>query len=237
MISDAKVLPPSLVNAVESQSAVLFLGAGASYGATHPNKEPIPNAERLRDQLSGRFLAGELKNRPLHAVAEYAANETSLVTVQQFIRDLFQPFGPADFHLLIPRFRWHGIVTTNYDLILERSYSSSAQRLQQLVPFVKNGQNVETEMKKTVNGIQYLKLHGCIDHYMDQEIPFILTSEQYTRYSKNRTRILDRFKDWGTEFPIIFCGYSISDPHIQTIRLMHEDPVALHAVASVGQLC
>jgi SIR2-like domain len=72
-------------------------------------------------------------------------------------------------------------------------------------------------MKKAVNGIQYLKLHGCIDHYMDRDIPFILNSEQYARYFKNRTRMLDRFRDWGTEFPIIFCGYSMSDPHIQSI--------------------
>jgi hypothetical protein len=106
----------------------------------------------------------------------------------------------------------------NYQLrlIIERSYAS-AERLQELVPFVKNGQNVETAMKKAVNGIQYLKLHGCIDHYMDRDIPFILNSEQYARYFKNRTRMLDRFRDWGTEFPIIFCGYSMSDPHFQSI--------------------
>ena len=103
MTFDPRALPPGLISAVEAQSAVLFLGAGASYGASHPDKQPIPNADRLRDQLSDRFLAGQLKKRPLHAVAEYAANETSLITVQQFIRDLFRPFGPADFHLLDSR--------------------------------------------------------------------------------------------------------------------------------------
>lgn len=29
--------------------------------------------------------------------------------------------------------------------------------------------------------------------------------------------IVDRFRDWGYELPILFCGYSASDPHIQSI--------------------
>jgi hypothetical protein len=72
-------------------------------------------------------------------------------------------------------------------------------------------------LKKAVDGIQFLKLHGSIDHYLDNDIPIILAKDQYARYSKNRTRLFDRFRDWGLEFPIIFCGYSVSDPHIQNI--------------------
>jgi hypothetical protein len=213
----ADELPPGLVSAVEGQSAVLFLGAATSVGARHPRNENIPNGNQLRDLLSDKFLGGALKDKALSAVAEYAASETSLRTVQLYIRDLLTDFAPADFHLFIPKFRWHGIATTNYDLIVDKAYAPPNSPLQTLVPFVKDGQAVERETKRVIDGLQFLKLHGSIDHYSDTEIPFILATEQYARYSRHRTRLFERFRDWGTEFPIIFCGYSLSDPHIQSI--------------------
>jgi hypothetical protein len=182
-MSPLPALPAELIHAIESQSAVLFLGAAASFGALHPKREKIPNGDRLRDLLSDRFLDGEEKTKPLAAVAELAVNESDLVKVQQFIREILLPFQPAAFHLLVPRFRWHAIVTTNYDLVVERSYDPSTKPLQELVPFVKDGQHVETQMKKAIAGLQYLKLHGCINHYMDREIPLVLAREQYARYS------------------------------------------------------
>ena len=39
----------ALIDAIREQRAVLFLGAGASVGATHPRGESIPQGDRLRD--------------------------------------------------------------------------------------------------------------------------------------------------------------------------------------------
>lgn len=210
-------LPPALISALKNQQVVLFLGAGASRGAVHPKEKKVPNGNDLRDLISDKFLGGQLKDRPLTQVAELAINETDLTEVQKFFRDIFIEFSPADFHKLIPTFQWHAIVTTNFDLLLESAYKANESRLQNLVKFVKNGQKFENELKKTTNGVSFLKIHGCIDFYMDAEIPLILSSEQYARYSKNRSRLFDRIGDWGHEFTILFCGYSISDPHIQSI--------------------
>src|SRR5947209_4287696 len=91
-------LPPGLVSAVEAQSAVLFMGAGSSFGARHPRDERIPSGERLRDLIADKFLAGALKDKALSAVAEYAINEADLPSLQQFVRDLFLEFAPSDFH-------------------------------------------------------------------------------------------------------------------------------------------
>jgi cytochrome c-type biogenesis protein CcmH/NrfG len=216
--SVAVELPPNLVHAVQTQTAVLFLGAGASRGAIHPKNAKVPSGDNLRDLLSHRFLGGQLTDRPLATVAEYAVNESSLIEVQTFVKDQLKDFKPAPFHKLIPTFGWHGIATTNFDTILEQAYEATgAQAVQDLVAFVKNGQPVETEMKRHVNGVQCLKLHGCITRYTDQEIPLILATEQYIKYATNRTRLFERLRDWGTEFPIIFCGYSINDPNIQLI--------------------
>ena len=210
-------LPQPLVTAVTQQSAVLFLGAGANCGARHPTGEKIPNADMLKNELSNKFLGGKLTNRSLSYIAQMCISETDLISVQSFIRDKLLPFEPADYHLIIPRFYWRAIITTNYDLILEKAYNKTRNPSQELVSFIKDGQQFETKLKGSINGITFIKLHGSIDLIDDSDVPLILSKEQYTTYSKNRKRLFSRFKDFGYEYTIIFCGYSIEDQHIQTI--------------------
>ena len=199
-------IPQPLISAIQEQSAVLFLGAGANVGAKHPKGATIPTANMLRNNLSENFLGGKLKTRPLSHVAEMCISETDLNTVQSFVRDKLKAFEPAEYHLLIPKFFWHTIVTTNYDLIVEAAYLKQPRAKQSLVTFVKDGQKIDTALKQTLNGLRYIKLHGCIDQIDDRDIPLILAKEQYVRYQRNRTRLFNAFRQIGYEFPIIFAG-------------------------------
>ena len=217
-------VPPALVDAVKEQRAVLFLGAGASQNATHPNKDQIPQGDDLRDLICGKFLGGELMQKPLNSVADMAVSEVGLATFQMYIRELFMPFEPADFHLLLPKFRWRAIATTNFDLIVERAYERALRPRQNLIKTVKDGDNFDTRLNKEINPVGFYKLHGCIDSCSDATIPLILGNEQYARYEKNRTRFYSRFRDLGYEYPVIFLGYSISDPHIQRMLFDLTDP-------------
>ena len=210
-------IPPVLIDAIKEERAVLFLGSGASRQASHPKMEQIPQAEKLRDMICDEFLGGKLNQQPLSAVSAMATTEAGLHSFQEYIRSLFLPFEPADFHLLIPMFRWRAIATTNFDLIVEKAYDNVRKPLQNLVKVVKDGDGFDGRLQKEVDPVGFYKLHGCIDSYTDSEIPLILGTEQYASYIKNRTRLYGRFQDLGYECPIIFVGYSISDPHIQRI--------------------
>jgi len=217
-------IPSTLIDAIKEQRAVLFLGAGASRNAKHPNGDQIPQGDRLRNLICDKFLGGKLMQRPLPAVAAIAASEAGLAVFQTYIRSLFMPFEPANFHLLIPKFRWRAIATTNFDLIVERAYASVSNRLQNLVKTVKDGDNFDTRLNSETDPVGFYKLHGCIDHCSDLDIPLILGNEQYAKYETNRTRFYGRFRDLGFEYPVIFSGYSISDPHIQRILFDLTDP-------------
>ena len=175
-------LPDALISSIIEQSAVLFLGAGASYGAHHSSGARMPSSDDLKNSLSDRFLGGRLKTRNLSHVAEMCISETDILTVQMFIRDKLFCFEPAPHHLVIPRFYWHTIVTTNYDLILEKAYAIEKRVKQTLAVFLKNGQKVDTKLKSLPNGLRYIKLHGSIDRIDDADIPLILAKEQYARY-------------------------------------------------------
>ena len=211
------MIPSNLIAAITGQSAVLFLGAGASIGARHPNNAKVPNGQELKIALSNRFLEGKLQDKSLQHVADVSINETDLNTVQSFICNIFEPFEPARHHLIIPRFSWHAIVTTNYDLIIEKAYHQENDAKQTLAVFTKDGQSIDKTLKKMVNGVRYVKLHGSIDCIDDRDIPLTLSTEQYSRHAKHRKRLFQTFQNYGNEFPIVFCGYSIDDSHLQDV--------------------
>ena len=217
-------IPPVLIDAIKEQRAVLFLGAGASKYAEHPGGEEIPQGDKLRNMICDKFLGGDLKEKPLPAVSAMAVSETNLLSFQEYIYDLFLPFEPADFHLLVPKFRWRAIVTTNFDLIVEKAYETVRGPLQRLVTIVKDGEGFDKRLQGEIDPVGYYKLHGCINSYTDSEIPLMLGTKQYASYIKNRTRLYGRFRDLGYECPVIFVGYSISDPHIQNILFDLTDP-------------
>jgi tetratricopeptide (TPR) repeat protein len=169
--------------------------------------------------LAKEFLLPSHVGRPLSQVAELAISETNLVRVQSFIRDCLTRFVPSAAHLLMPRFRWKAIATTNYDLLIERAYQAVPDRLQTAVTFLKNGQPVDARLSATPDGVMFIKLHGCITDIEDTSCPLILTTDQYVAHRKNRSRLFERLKDFAFEYSFVFIGHSMADPDIRAILL------------------
>jgi SIR2-like domain len=215
-MSSTPLLTPSLLETIKKGDAILFLGAGASRGAVGARGEKPPTGEELRNLLCDRFLGGALKSKPLAQVAELCKNEAGLIKLQEYIKQIFYPLYPAEFHKLVASFRWFSIVTTNYDLVLERAYEQFQERQQTLAPILHDGDNFSDRLRDPSQFV-YLKLHGCITHITDEKLPLILASEEYAKYKKERERLFRHFQDWARERPVIFCGYDIGDPNLQQI--------------------
>ncbi|WP_413612751.1 SIR2 family protein [Bdellovibrio sp. HCB-110] len=210
-------IPSSLIEDVKGGNAILFLGAGASLEARNSKGEVPPTGTELGAMLADRFLGGNYRDYPLSQISEYAISETDLFRVQDFIRNVFKEFKPTDTHLLLPTFRWRGLASTNYDLLVESSYEQSANRAQDpLVTFVENGDRVDEKLRDP-NAVPYLKLHGCINRIANPACPLILSLDQYGEYRKGRSRVFDHLKTWAFENPIIFVGYGLNDPNIRQI--------------------
>lgn len=209
-------LTPWLIEKIKSGEVILFLGAGATYGAKGSRGEKTLNGLQLRDAISDKFLGGKHKDKALTRVSEFAKYESTLFDVQSFIKTIFNPLKPASFHELITQFRWFAIVTTNYDLIIERAYENVSNALQHLEPIIRDGDNFSKIIRDNT-ALPYLKLHGCLTAINDENLPLILASEEYAKFQRNRERLFKHFADWARERPVIFVGYDISDPNIQQI--------------------
>ena len=176
-----------------------------------------PSAEHLAKDLSECFLGKDLSAFGLMQVAEMAARTRTENVVFEHIRSLLKSYSPSSAHRLIPTFRWHTIATTNYDTLVEDAYGESKNPIQNILPFVKDSEPIETKKSKTQKPLVYLKLHGCVEYAHDSEFPLILDHSHFERYRENRERLFDRLTDVAHELPFLFVGYSLNDPHIKNI--------------------
>lgn len=209
-------IPKTLIDQIQEGNVVLFLGAGASIGAIHPQGKKVLQGLELSNLIADKFLDKSYLNKSLQVVSELAISETNLFTVQSFIADLMNYFEPANFHAMLPTFVWKAIATTNYDLIIEKAYNNSSQRAQDLAVIKKNGESIETKLSSRKN-LLYLKLHGCITEINNPDLPLILTPDQYVTHRQGRSRLFDRVKELAYEYPFLFIGHSLEDLDIRAI--------------------
>ena len=217
-IAPALVLPVPLAEAIKSKRVIAFLGAGASKEFKNAAGKSPPDADQLRDILAQKFFGKPIPNRDVMAVAEMAiASSGGSSLVYEAVRGAFDKFQPSKAHTLLAEFNWRMIATTNYDCLIEKAYSDSTKRVQTLVRFVKDDEPVEERLQSAINPVQYLKLHGCLDHIFDNDIPLVLSREQYEAYSANRIRLFGRLRDLARESTLIFIGYRLDDSHIREL--------------------
>ncbi|WBU61183.1 SIR2 family protein [Paracoccus albus] len=211
-------LPHILVDAVKEQRAVLVLGAGASMACRNAKGEHPPNGNQLRDHLASKFLGTKSETRDLATVAEMAiVSGAGQPLVFEEIAKLFSGFDPSDAHIKLADFRWRGLATTNYDTIIEQGYAANPSSKQTCLPFVKNTEPYDDRLKRETNPLPLFKLHGCINHRLDPDIPLVLSNEHYHRHRDNREHLFDRLQQWAQSSPVVFVGYQLADPHIRAL--------------------
>ena len=158
-------LPATLTESMQNQRVILFLGAGASMESVNKEGERPPSTDDLRQLLGQRFFGQPMDDYDLTFLSEMAIQAHGQALVFEYIREILTPFPPSSAHFLIPSFRWRALATTNYDTLVDDAYARTTDRLQTLVPFVKDSEPVEERIQRADSALQYLKLHGCLNHF------------------------------------------------------------------------
>ncbi|WP_141134393.1 SIR2 family protein [Jannaschia aquimarina] len=210
-------IPAQLVDAMREQRVILLLGSGASLGSLDAKKRKIPTARQLASDIAEKFLNERFKSRDLMRVSELALSQAGENQFNQWLRDYFEPFEPTSAHLLLPKFRWRLVATTNYDLLVEKAYQRTNDALQSLVPRVKDNQPIDTMLRQHSFPLEYVKLHGCVEHVHDADILLVLTPNTYNNHEANRQNLYSRIEELGREYPMVFCGHSLDDLHIRRL--------------------
>jgi tetratricopeptide (TPR) repeat protein len=204
-----------LLEAISAKRAVLFTGAGASFGAKRDDGRTIPMAQALANSLSRQFLRSVYDNVDFKTVYDLSCSTRSVREVQDFIYTELSGYKPEPFHLLIPTFAWAGIITTNYDLILEGAYKLAPAPVQELLPNCKDGDGVPESVGSS--GLLYVKLHGCITHYQEIDPPMIASTEQIIHHKKGRAGQFAQFLEWARTKTVIYIGYNLGDYNLRVL--------------------
>ena len=135
----------------------------------------------------------------------------------EYIREVLSDFQPSVAHFLIPKFRWRAIATTNYDTLIDQAYARTPNRYQTIITFLKDSDPVEERLQNVEDPVQYLKLHGCLDHVNDDDIPLIMSHEHYSKFDKHRRNLYSRMRALAHESTFLFCGYTLNDAHVRKV--------------------
>lgn len=110
----------------------LFLGAGASVGATGGDGRPLPTGTGLRDQLVSEFNidVGNVPPSLQHVYENLRRNQPDKLT--KYLVDRFTNCKPNWQHLLA-EFFWQRIWTLNIDDVLEQAFKAESRPLRSLV--------------------------------------------------------------------------------------------------------
>lgn len=103
---------------------------------------------------------------------------------------------------LLRRIRPHSVITTNFDRFLELAFPD-------LTPIV--GQSI-------LHGTQVLfgeifKIHGCVSDSKS----LVFTKQDYDEFTRKKQYLSAKLLTYFSEHPLLFVGYSATDPNVRTI--------------------
>lgn len=112
-------LKQAIEKVLEGQ-AVLFAGAGFSYGAMNKKGE-VPSATRLKKELLKDMGMSEDLEYGLEMIADFYKKKKSATDLVNKLREQYNILSVAEHHKKIMGLQWKRAYTTNYDQVIERA--------------------------------------------------------------------------------------------------------------------
>ncbi len=202
-------IPGELRSSIFSGNCVLFVGSGASTEAD------APSAQEIARELSRRYLHGQHQDEPLSKIAAYieADPKQGRKLVVDYLMNRLSRLQPSKTHLLLPKFDWAAIYTTNYDTLLEQTYAKIGIKCKS----IRSSRDLTADTNDKSHYVMVSKLHGCISKPFSEETPLVITEDDYYSAANNRKAILRQLEVHRYRSIFLFIGYSFSDLDLSQI--------------------
>ena len=119
------------IRAALDGEAILFAGAGFSYGAKNIYGSKFCFGDSLRDLIATD--CGKTTSLSLSATAQYYTKIKSVDSLIQLLKDQFTVSEIAPWHESILSINWKRIYTTNYDAVIEKAATKNRKTITPIV--------------------------------------------------------------------------------------------------------
>jgi len=190
-----------------SHNLAIFVGAGLS-----KNSHIVDWKGLLRPEAEKLGLDVDKEAYDLVTLAQYSINADpqNKDILQTKIRSSMLGAEPTEHHEAICDLPLHKIWTTNYDTLLENSFTKFASHIK--VDVIDKGEqlkNTGSEAKLSI-----YKMHGSIS---SEKMKLIISAEDYEDYPKENGEFLHALKTDLIKNTFLFIGFSFLDPNIDYI--------------------
>ena len=203
-LPDSPVRPLTVVDQLVKElvkgRVVVFAGAGLSKSAGLPLFSEL--VEPLRSELGVKA-----SHNPLDVADAYRKARGELALLKHVREALRTPSNPdlANHNRMLDLgCRW--IVTTNYDDLFEETFRQRRERVNRILSSRHLAFVNETDER------QLLKAHGDLD-----TMELVLTENDYAQFFTKHSAFVLQLSALVMNRPILFVGYSLSDPNILTL--------------------
>ena len=223
-------IPPRLARTVRSRKCILFAGSGLSAAAGLPTwgEMVLRLVEEAREMPRAKVQGlGELiEKKDWFSLAEFARTTLPPSDFSEVLMEMLSDKGrPSRAHEVIARTEYRGIITTNYDRLLELTIA----RTRSSMPTVFTTAGLPAMGMALFNPAFFIyKMHGDIV----ESDGIILTASDYDRMILFSPHSRSFLHGAMLNHTLLFVGYSLSDPDFQLIlrelSLMFQNHVPKH---------
>ncbi len=240
--SDQSTLQEFVASWGRHRHPVLFVGAGLSKHESERKRHVTGKSEfgswwDLLADFQHALVGDDAKLRE-----RLPADPLRLAQVYQTQRgrgallDLVAKHVPSDdylpglAHRRLRDIPWAAVVTTNYDDLLERAFEP-VRKVRVVIS------DEDLTQHRTLDDLLVVKMHGDLR----RRDSIVLSEEDYRQYPATRPGISVKVRQLLLEHPLLFLGFSMTDPHFATIdgwirdtvrsvrlpavAIMHEEPI------------
>ena len=197
----------AFVDDLDPETTVLFLGAGSSQPSKAPSTlEIIGHLAKTYRQSPGSLTLAELTD----LIEQKTKDRKRMISE---VRSLFTKASPSGGLVDLPRYNWKAIYTTNYDELVEVSYTRANQEL------VTYSSNFDFGIRGRSNAARLYKLHGTLSRDIVDGWTYrlIVTETDYSFTEDYRQKLYDTFRADLAESNLIIIGHSLADPDIKEV--------------------
>jgi len=211
-------IPQPLLDDIVAGKCLPFIGAGFSSNAHLPNGLQMPTWPELTEILAKDAKVSPDCDGPFVA-SEYEKKFGHVQLIEAIRKALHADHAESgEAHKAFVELPFDTIYTTNFDLLLEDSYSLVRKPFRSLVgelqmPF--HGGPLTTSI---------VKMHGDLRH----EEHIIVTQEDYDSYLTDYPVIATHLSAMLITRTALFIGYSLSDPDFNNVKLFDHDLESLN---------